>query len=126
MKRIKLASRAVEAMAQSVEGLARHSGLDVSEIAAIVAHGGNGRLPQLLARKLGVSPDRVWSETPQTGNLGSASLPVAWASRQPRPNGPAIWTAVGAGLTWGAVLVGEPGTREGAEGKDAFNNTVRV
>jgi 3-oxoacyl-[acyl-carrier-protein] synthase-3 len=108
MKRIKLASRAMEAMADSVGDLTRRYGLDVSDVAAIVAHGGNGRLPRLLARKLGLPPDRVWSETPQTGNLGSASLPVAWASRRPRPAGPVIWTAVGAGLTWGAVMVGEP------------------
>jgi 3-oxoacyl-[acyl-carrier-protein] synthase III len=64
-------------------------------------------MPGLLARKLGLPPERVWSETPRTGNLGSASLPVAWASHPPQREGPAIWTAVGAGLTWGAAMVGK-------------------
>jgi 3-oxoacyl-[acyl-carrier-protein] synthase III len=69
-------------------------------------------LPGLLARKLGLPLDHVWSETSQTGNLGSASLPVAWALRQHRPHGPVIWTAVGAGLMWGATMVGEHGKAE--------------
>jgi 3-oxoacyl-[acyl-carrier-protein] synthase III len=62
-----------------------------------------GRLPALLARQLGLGVDRVWSETAHTGNLGSASLPVAWAAHPP-PQGPVAWTAVGAGLQWGAAL----------------------
>ena len=53
-----------------------------------------------------VPPERVWSTTAETGNLGSASLPVAWASHPSPPTGPVIWTAVGAGLTWGAALLG--------------------
>jgi 3-oxoacyl-[acyl-carrier-protein] synthase III len=106
MKRIELASRAVEAMAQSVHEMTIGHGLGLADVAGIVCHAGNGRLSGLLARKLGVSEERVWSETAQTGNLGSASLPVAWAAREPRPQGPVIWTAVGAGLMWGAVMVG--------------------
>ena len=44
----------------------------------VVVHGGNGRLPLLVARQLGLPAERVWSETASTGNLGSASLPVAY------------------------------------------------
>jgi 3-oxoacyl-[acyl-carrier-protein] synthase-3 len=107
MRRIELASRAIDAMAYSVRDLAGRRGLPLADLAGIVAHGGNGRLPGLLARKLGLPAERVWSETAQTGNLGSASLPVAWTLRRPRPQGPVIWTAVGAGLMWGAAMVGE-------------------
>ncbi|HLJ94873.1 MAG TPA: 3-oxoacyl-[acyl-carrier-protein] synthase III C-terminal domain-containing protein [Gemmataceae bacterium] len=107
MRRFELASRAVEAMARSVRELAGRHGLSISDLDAIVVHGGNGRLPGLLARKLGLPPERIWSATPQTGNLGSASLPVAWAAH-PLPKGRSIWTAVGAGLMWGAVMLGNP------------------
>jgi 3-oxoacyl-[acyl-carrier-protein] synthase-3 len=114
MNGIELASRAVHVMAQKVQELAADASLALADLEGVVPHGGNGRLPGLLARKLGLPNDRVWSETPTTGNLGSASLPVAWAARQPRPRGPVVWTAVGAGLTWGAVLLGKPGdTRPG-------------
>jgi 3-oxoacyl-[acyl-carrier-protein] synthase III len=101
-----LASRAVQTMAQAVRHLAQDHGVAVTDLAAVIAHGGNGRLPALLARQLGLPSDRVWSETPQTGNLGSASLPVAWAARQPSLPRPVAWAAVGAGLTWAAALTG--------------------
>jgi 3-oxoacyl-[acyl-carrier-protein] synthase-3 len=71
MRRIELAGRAIEAMATSVRNLASRHGLQPADLAGVVAHGGNGRLPGLLARTLGLSQDRVWSETPRTGNLGS-------------------------------------------------------
>ena len=65
----------------------------------------NSTLPSVpLSGKSGLPPERVRSETAHTGNLGSASLPVAWAASSPAPQGPVIWTAVGAGLTWGAAL----------------------
>ena len=105
MKRIELAGRAIEAMAHSAQEMAKRHRLAASDLAAVVAHGGNGRMPPLLARQLGISPELVWSETAMTGNLGSASIPVAWATRFARLSGPAIWTAAGAGLTWGAALL---------------------
>ncbi|MHB1424697.1 MAG: hypothetical protein ACYC3I_16125 [Gemmataceae bacterium] len=46
----------------------------------------------------------VFSETTRTGNLGSASLPVAWTARDPSVSHPVIWAAVGAGLQWGTAL----------------------
>ena len=79
------------------------------QLAAVVAHGGNGRMPALLARRLGLPPEQVWSETAKTGNLGSASVSVAWTLR------PALGVGSGgldrprrAGLQWGAVLFDAP------------------
>ena len=57
----------------------------------------------LLSRQLRLPPDRVWSATATTGNLGSASLPVAWQTHASHC-GPVAWVAVGAGLTWGVAL----------------------
>jgi 3-oxoacyl-[acyl-carrier-protein] synthase-3 len=104
-----LASRAVHAMAELVREVTSSRALAVTELAAVVAHGGNGRMPALLARALGLPPERVWSETPGRGNLGSASLPAAWALRRPHPRGPVAWVAAGAGLTAAAALTGPPG-----------------
>lgn len=106
LERIPLASRAVRTMAQVVRDLAQRHGLTIPDLQGVVAHGGNGRMPALLARQLALPLDRVWSETSQTGNLGSASLPVAWAAHEVRAPGPVAWTAVGAGLTWAAALTG--------------------
>lgn len=102
-----LANRAVGTMAQSVRELLRREGLTLAVLQAVVAHGGNGRLPALLARQLDLPLDRVWSQTERAGNLGSASLPVAWAAHAPPPPGPIVWTAVGAGLTWATAITGK-------------------
>jgi 3-oxoacyl-[acyl-carrier-protein] synthase III len=100
-----LAGRAVRAMARAGEDLLAKNGLTLADIHAVTAHGGNGRMPTLLAKHLGVPAERLWSETSRTGNLGSASLPAAWASHGPSRQ-LTLWTAVGAGLTWGAALTG--------------------
>jgi 3-oxoacyl-[acyl-carrier-protein] synthase-3 len=105
-----LAGRAVKVMAEAVRDLAGRHGLALADLHAVVAHGGNGRMPALLARRLGLPAERVWSETAQAGNLGSASLPAAWAAHQPPPRGPVVWAGVGAGLTWGAALTGHAGS----------------
>ncbi|HEV3204142.1 MAG TPA: 3-oxoacyl-[acyl-carrier-protein] synthase III C-terminal domain-containing protein [Gemmataceae bacterium] len=102
----KLAARAIQAMAKAGTKLMAQYRLNYDDLQAVVAHGGNGRMPPLLARRLGFPPEQVWSETATTGNLGSASLPVGWHAHQPAPKGPILWTAVGAGLTWGSVLSG--------------------
>jgi 3-oxoacyl-[acyl-carrier-protein] synthase III len=107
MQGVSLAGRAVRAMAQSVRDLVQQEGLELTDLAAVVSHGGNGRMPALLALQLGLPPEKVWSQTPTTGNLGSASLPVAWAMAPGLPKGPVAWTAVGAGLTWAAALTGD-------------------
>ncbi len=104
MDGIALAHRAVRTMADAVGNLCTRNGLTVDQLAAVIAHGGNGRMPALLARRLNLQPQLIWSETARTGNLGSASLPVAWSARTPSVSHPVVWTAVGAGLQWGAAL----------------------
>lgn len=105
MNGIAVAHRAVRAMADAVRQMCDRHGLSVDQLAAVIAHGGNGRMSALLARRLGLPPKRVCSEAARTGNLGSASLPVAWAAHDPSISHPVIWTAVGAGLQWGAALI---------------------
>jgi 3-oxoacyl-[acyl-carrier-protein] synthase-3 len=100
-----LAGRAVRVMARAVRDLGTRHGVAVAGLRGVVAHGGNGRMPALLARQLGLPTERVWSETPTTGNLGAASLPAAWAARPPE-KGPVAWVAFGAGITWAATVTG--------------------
>jgi 3-oxoacyl-[acyl-carrier-protein] synthase-3 len=101
-----LAQRAVSAMAEGVRDMVLRHGSELSDVDAIVMHGGNGRMPPLLARQLGLSVDRVFSSTPTTGNLGTASLLAGWALCGPLfPSARrVVWTAAGAGLQWGAAL----------------------
>src|SRR5262249_56284725 len=98
----------VRTLADAVRDLAGRHGLAPDDLAAVVVHGGNGRLPALVAKALGVGGERVWSETARTGNLGSASIPVAWAARE-APAGPVAFAAAGAGLQWGSALLAPVG-----------------
>ena len=102
----RLTSRAVEAMAEAVRGTVREHGLTLEALAGVVVHGGNGRMPALVARRLGLSADRVWSRTPETGNLGAASLAAAWVAHAEALSGRVAWAGVGAGLTTGWALTG--------------------
>lgn len=105
MDGITLAHRAVRTMADAVQNVRARNGPAVDQLAAVIAHGGNGRMPALLARRLGLPESRVCSETARAGNLGSASLPFAWTACGPSVAHPVVWVAVGAGLQWGAALL---------------------
>ncbi len=104
MDGVPLTEFALHALATATREIAARHELPIGKLGAIVAHGGNGRMPAMLARLLHVPPAKVWSEVAMTGNLGSASVPVAWVSRAAPAAGPVVWTAVGAGLVWGAAL----------------------
>lgn len=104
MEGVPLTEFALHALATSTRDMIAKHGLSLGKLSAIVAHGGNGRMPAMLARLLHVPATKIWSEVQMTGNLGSASVPVAWASRAAPTSGPVIWTAIGAGIIWGAAL----------------------
>jgi 3-oxoacyl-[acyl-carrier-protein] synthase-3 len=106
MDGVALASQAVRALSDAVQHVTQSRGIRIDQLLGVAAHCGNGRMADLLARQLSMPPERVWSETATTGNLGTASLPVAWAAHQPVEAGPVAWSAVGAGMTWGAALTG--------------------
>ena len=110
----RLASCAVDGMAGAVRALVGEHGLSLDTLAGVIVHGGNGRMAPLVARRLGLDADRVWSQTSATGNLGSVSLPAAWAGHKHEMSGPVAWAAVGAGLTAGWILTGATGA--GADG----------
>lgn len=108
MAGVPLAPRAVRTMADAVRQLSERQGLSVDQLGAVIAHGGNGRMPALLARRLGLPIERVWSATARAGNLGSASVPIAWTSGTSPPSPPLIGVSAGAGLQWGAALFDAP------------------
>jgi len=101
----RLALRALAGMELLAHLLLDRHRLTVAGLAGVVVHGGNGRMVDVHARKLALPRERVWSTTGCTGNLGSASLPAAWAAHGPTA-GPVLWLAVAPGFTWAAALTG--------------------
>ncbi len=106
MDGVRLAVRAVETMARLVREAVGEGRGSLDGLAGVIVHGGNGRMANLVARQLGLPPERVWSRTASTGNLGSASLLAAWQEHHHEARGPVAWAAVGAGLVAGWALTG--------------------
>jgi 3-oxoacyl-[acyl-carrier-protein] synthase-3 len=106
MDGVELAAWAVEAMAEQVKALTEGQRLTPRDLAGVVLHAGNGRMPGLLAHRLGLSVERMLSTTAETGNLGSASLPVSALELPSEWTGPVVQVAVGVGLLSGAALLG--------------------
>jgi 3-oxoacyl-[acyl-carrier-protein] synthase III len=105
-----LALRAVQQLAAVVAQVCDAHALKPADLEGVYIHAGNGRLPALVAQQLGVPARRVHSTTATTGNLGSVSLLAALAQEPPR-DGPLVCAAVGAGLCWGAALLGPAARR---------------
>lgn len=106
MKGERLALRAVRTMADSVRELTARHRFSLAALSRVIVHGGNGRMPGMVARQLGIALEQVCSLTAETGNLGSVSLPAAWTQDAVREPGLVAWVAVGAGLVSASALTG--------------------
>jgi 3-oxoacyl-[acyl-carrier-protein] synthase III len=109
MEGVRLAGRVVETMARLVREAVQDGRGSLDGLAGVIVHSGNGRMADLVARQLGLPPERIWSQTTATGNLGSASLLAAWQGHRHEVIGPVAWAAVGAGLVAGWALTGTVG-----------------
>ncbi len=96
--------RAVQGMGEaSVEALAR-AGKTAADIDLVVPHQANLRIIEFVAKRAGVSMDRVFLTVHKYGNMSSATVPVALveafeAGRVPA-NGLLMTPAFGGGLTF--------------------------
>lgn len=81
-----------------------------SDIGVFLMHQANQNLIDKVARGLGVSADKFYSNIRRYGNTSSASMLIAaaeWRREGGNFDAPVILAAFGAGLHWGAALVHE-------------------
>lgn len=101
----KFATRIIVKSAERV--LERH-GLDVEDIDLFIPHQANIRIIDAAARKLGVSPERVFSNLERYGNTSCASIPLcldeAAAAGRINRGDLLLMVGFGAGLSWGSCL----------------------
>jgi 3-oxoacyl-[acyl-carrier-protein] synthase-3 len=88
------------------------------DIGAYVLHQANLNLIERVARAVGAPEDRFFHNLENYGNTSSASLLIAAAEWRRASPGEldthVVLAAFGAGLNWGAVLLGPPGLHQGA------------
>jgi 3-oxoacyl-[acyl-carrier-protein] synthase-3 len=100
---------ATRVMVSSAERLLEACGRSVDEVDVYVPHQANVRIIDHAARKLGIAEERVVVNVDRYGNTSSGSIPLALCDAaddgRVEPGRLVLMTGMGAGLTWGSVLI---------------------
>ncbi len=100
---------AVRVLAECAHEALNHSGMTVADVDWLVPHQANIRILNTTADKLGLPMEKVVTTVARQGNTSAASVPLALdaATRDGRiqPGQVALLVGVGAGMTWGSVLL---------------------
>ena len=104
-----VAEFAVPALIGSVRRTLQRAGVGIADVTAVVPHQANARILEKVAAELGLDPDRVVMNIDRYGNTSAASIPLALAEAADThrivPGDLVLMAAVGAGMTWGSLLV---------------------
>src|SRR5580693_7937394 len=100
---------AVTRMPEVTRQVLRASGREVADLSLLIMHQANLRINEAAQKALGLPDEKVYNNIQRYGNTTSATLPIAFreARRQGKaPDGALVaFTALGAGLHWGSVLM---------------------
>ncbi len=109
MKGPELFKLAVKSMADVSHQVAERAGVRLEDVELIVPHQANLRIINAVAQRLGLPPEKVFTNVDRYGNTSAASVPIALdealESNRIRDNDLIMLNACGGGLTWGANLV---------------------
>ena len=109
MKGPELFKIAVKSMEEISRLVAERAGVELEEIDLFVPHQANLRIISAVAERLGMPPEKVFTNIDHYGNTSAASVPIALdeALEQGRIHDGNIvmLNACGGGLTWGANLI---------------------
>lgn len=102
-------SFATRTVPEIVEQVIRKADYTIEEIDWFLFHQANGRMLEVIAKKLGVSLDKVPMNVGSYGNTSSASLPILLdelvREGKIRTGDKLVMSGFGAGLTWGALIL---------------------
>ena len=102
----KVAVRSLEDVSRRVLDQAQ---ICASQLNLFIPHQANQRITDAVRQRLGVSPEKVYSNISRVGNTSSASIPICLdeciRSGRIQKGDLVLMSAFGAGVTWGAVLM---------------------
>jgi len=94
---------------EAIREVLEKGGADIAEVSLVIPHQANQRITDAVGSRMGLPPERVFSNIAKYGNTTAASIPLALAEavREGRlQRGDLLVTvAFGSGFTWGANLV---------------------
>ncbi len=100
---------AVQKLPQVVNEILENAGLALEDIDLFIPHQANLRINQFFAQSMKLPEEKVFNNIQRYGNTTAASIPIALDEALEMKiigeNSTLILLGLGAGLTWGAVLV---------------------
>ena len=97
------------AVPDAIEGVLRQADMEIADIDWIVPHQANARILEMVTRRYGLEPEKIYSNLDHVGNTSSASIPICLAEMKEQgklQHGQhIICVGFGGGLTYGAVLI---------------------
>jgi len=100
---------ASERMPQAVLAALEHNGLSVKDIDHLIPHQANERISLMVARNLGIPPEKVIRNIHKYGNTTAASIPIALDEAKEegriRRGDLVVLTAFGSGYTWASAAL---------------------
>jgi 3-oxoacyl-[acyl-carrier-protein] synthase-3 len=100
---------AVTKISEVIDATLTQAGYLASDIDWFVPHQANKRILDGAARKLGLDPERIIITVDKHANTSAASIPLALsqgcADGRIKENDLVLIEAMGAGFTWGALLI---------------------
>ncbi len=109
MKGRELFKIAVRSMEEACRHVMQKAGVKPEDIKLIIPHQANIRIIQALAEKLDFPMEKVYTNIHRYGNTSAASIPIALSEAYQegllKEGDLVLFTAMGGGLTWGAVLM---------------------
>jgi len=109
MKGRELFRIAVRNMEEACVEVLREAGLSPEEVDLVIPHQANVRIINALMEKLGIPEEKAFVNIDRYGNTSAASIPIALHEAvqegKLRRGDLVLLTAMGGGLTWGAMLL---------------------
>jgi 3-oxoacyl-[acyl-carrier-protein] synthase-3 len=109
MKGPELFKIAVRSMEEISRLVAERAGVKLEEIDLFEPHQANMRIISAVAERLGMPPEKVFTNIERYGNTSAASVPIALDEAleqgRIRDGNIVMLNACGGGLTWGANLI---------------------
>lgn len=102
----KVAVRSLEEVSRRV---LEQAGIAADELNLFIPHQANQRITDAVTARLGVDPNKVFSNISRIGNTSSASIPLCLdecvRAGRVKKGDLILMSAFGAGVTWGSVLI---------------------
>ena len=100
---------AVRSLSEVALEALQHNNITLDELKLFIPHQANMRIIKAVASRIGLAPEKVFTNVHKYGNTSSASIPIALdeANRKGllHPHDLLLFDTFGGGLTWGAMVI---------------------